>query len=201
MLEVRLIHYPNYIDNFPPLPHSWAPGLAPNSRNCDIPDGCMSVAIVWVTVALAALLVANWRRAVPGVWITKPLASAGFIYAAVVAGAVASSYGRLILLALVLSLAGDVLLIPNSPAWFKLGLVSFLLAHVAFATAFVHRGIAPRAAAFAIFAAGLLGFGVFRWLRPHLPRKMIVPVAAYIITIVAMAGLAIATSSFAQHRG
>lgn len=160
----------------------------------------MTVAIVWVTVALAALLVANWKRHALGVWITKPLASAGFVYAAVAAGATATPYGRLILLALALSFAGDVLLIPKASIWFKLGLLSFLLAHLAFGTAFAHRGIEGRTAAAATLVAALLGGGVYRWLAPHLPGKMKIPVAAYIVTIVGMVGLAIATTAFASSR-
>lgn len=127
-------------------------------------------------------------------WVFKPLASAGFVFAALAAGMPGSDYGRLVLAALVLSFVGDVLLIPRSPAAFRAGLVSFLLAHVVFATAFVTRGVDPLVASVAAAALALVGIAVFRWLAPHL-RSMKIPVVAYIVTIVAMAALATGTAA------
>lgn len=155
----------------------------------------MLIAVVWVAAALAAYFAsdaAHWR---PGVWIFKPVASAGFVFAAIRAGAMSSPYGQWIVVALLLSCVGDVLLIPRSSVAFRAGLASFLLAHIGFATAFVTRGasIAVASAAFVILAGA--GIVVFRWLAPHLPRGMKIPVVAYVVTIVAMVSLAFGTAS------
>lgn len=142
-------------------------------------------------VALAALLVAEWRGAKRVEWVAKPIASAGFIYAAVAHGALGSAYGRAILAGLGLSMAGDVLLIPKAQAAFLLGLGSFLLGHVAYAVAFVTRGasysVALAAAALLAIPASVVG----RWLWPHVPKEMRGPVAAYILVISAMVALAL----------
>ncbi|NNL66552.1 MAG: lysoplasmalogenase [Myxococcales bacterium] len=138
-------------------------------------------------IALAGLLAAEWRESRAGIWLAKPLASLGFLVAALGAGALddgAGAYGRWVFAALVLSFLGDVLLIP--PATFLAGLVSFLLGHVAFAVAFGVRGIDP------IWAAGSLPFaavavaGALRWLRPHVEPAMRMPVQAYVAVISAM---------------
>src|SRR5690606_4237677 len=89
--------------------------------------------ILLTLVATALLLVAEARGSVAGRWVWKPLASTGFIAAALAAGAWQTTYGRLVLLALVLSWWGDVLLIPRTRAAFTAGLASFLAGHVAFA--------------------------------------------------------------------
>jgi uncharacterized membrane protein YhhN len=66
--------------------------------------------ILLTVIALAGLLVAEYRGPGWAIYVCKPLASLGFLGAAVAAGALGSSYGRAILAALVLSWIGDVLL-------------------------------------------------------------------------------------------
>ena len=96
----------------------------------------------WITVvAVAALHVAVSRGSRPGEWLLKPLASTGFVLAALQWGALGSGYGRAVLAALCLSWWGDVLLIPRSQTSFLLGLGAFLLGHVGYAVAFVVRGV------------------------------------------------------------
>ena len=94
----------------------------------------------------------------------KPAASACFTAVALVAGAWDTSYGRWVLVALVLSAAGDVALLGRSTAAFVAGLGSFLLGHVAYVVAFAVRGLDGAATAIAIVA--LLGpvVIVIRWL-------------------------------------
>ena len=138
-------------------------------------------------VSVLALLVAEHRNSRAGVWIAKPIASTAFIAAAVAAGATSSSFGRLILVGLVLSWLGDVLLIPRErPKVFLAGVASFLLGHVAFAIAFLARGVAP----VWIVASGVLVVaalvGVVRWLAPHLPDDMRAAAHAYMIVISVM---------------
>lgn len=137
--------------------------------------------------ATAALLACEYRGWRPGVWLAKPLAAAGFVAAALALGALDSGYGRWILAGLVLSWWGDVLLIPrDSPASFRAGLASFLLGHVAYAVAFAVRGFDAGAAAIAAAAVVVTGGLAHRYLRPHLPGGMRVPVLAYLLVISTM---------------
>jgi len=135
-------------------------------------------------LAVIALLVAEYRDWRPGVWVAKPLAGAGFIGAALAAAALDSGYGRWILAALVLSWFGDVFLIPRrAPRVFQAGILSFLLGHVAFTAAFVVRGLDLRMALLTALIALVTGLLAARWLRPHVPAQMRIPVHAYLIVI------------------
>jgi uncharacterized membrane protein YhhN len=140
------------------------------------------MAIGWTAVWVALLLFFEWREWRRGVWIAKPLASLGFLAAGIASGA-----GAFLLTALVLSFLGDVLLIPKKT--FVAGLAAFLFAHVAFAVAFWSRGVDARRAGAAMIALIVVGAIVGRWLVPHV-GKLKVPVIAYIVTIIAMASLA-----------
>ena len=147
------------------------------------------------TVAVAALLLAEWRRWRAGVWLAKPVASLAFVWAALQSGATGSAYGEWLLAGLVLCLAGDLLLIPvERQAVFRTGILAFLLGHVAFAVAFLTRPLSW----LGLLGAGLLLFGllraVLRWLRPRLAADMVVPVHAYVIVIGSMAAVACAVS-------
>jgi len=146
------------------------------------------------TLFVLVLLVAEQRGVRLGVWIVKPLASTGFLAAAVAAGATASSYGRWILAGLVLSWFGDVLLIPRERSRvFLAGVISFLLGHVAFAGAFVARGLAASYAAVAALGAIAALLAVARWLAPHLPRDMRAAAHAYMVVISVMVVTAVGT--------
>ncbi|MBI4617811.1 MAG: lysoplasmalogenase [Planctomycetes bacterium] len=153
----------------------------------------MTPFLIVTAVALALLLVFEVRAFEPGVWATKPIASAGFVATAIAAGALSTAHGWPLLAAFVLSLAGDVLLIPRSPGPLKAGMGTFLAAHVAFGAAFVVRGVD-----WAWTAAGLVlsgGFaGVFVWwLRGRVPEDLRVPVHAYAAALALMVALAAGT--------
>jgi len=149
--------------------------------------------IVLTVVAVAVLLLSEWRGARAGIWIAKPIASTGFLLAALAAGALGSTYGRFVLAALVLSWLGDVLLIPKAKTSFLVGLVSFLLGHLAFAAAFVVRGVAPLALGVAALPLAGAALSALRWLRPHVPDAMRIPVHAYVTVISAMVACAAGT--------
>jgi uncharacterized membrane protein YhhN len=165
----------------------------------------MMVLVVFTLVALVALLIAEYLGSRPGVWIAKPLASTGFLAVAIGAGALdgwapdgwaGSRYGQLVFLGLVLSWWGDVFLIPEGrPRIFQAGIASFLLGHVAYVVAFASLGVDPTAAAIATGVAIVPVVVVVRWLRPHLPADMVVPVYAYVAVITCM--IVCAVSAFA----
>lgn len=151
-------------------------------------------------LGLAGLLVAKRFGSQVGVWLTKPLAAAGFIALALVVGATESTYGSWILAGLVLSFFGDVFLIPeNRPGVFKAGIASFLLGHVAYTVAFL--GMEWNwtvTAGVALVCAAASGF-VLRWLGPRVDADMRVPVYAYIAVISCML-VAAASSATAEGR-
>jgi uncharacterized membrane protein YhhN len=149
--------------------------------------------MVLTAAALTGLLAAESRGSRWGIYVCKPLASTGFVGAAVAAGALGSPYGRAMLAAFVLSWIGDVLLMYSRPALFLAGLGAFLLAHVGFGAAFLLRGQDWGWTAGALAGLAVPAFFVSRWLRPHLPAEMRVPVHAYIVVITAMLALAAGT--------
>jgi uncharacterized membrane protein YhhN len=118
--------------------------------------------------------------------LTKPVVSLLFVVTALVQHPRSTGYFAAILIALCLSLIGDVCLIfMESRKMFLAGLLAFLLGHVAYAAAFFPfvRPGAVTWIALCIFSA--VGIIVFRWLRPNL-GTMKIPVAAYILIITAM---------------
>ena len=140
--------------------------------------------------AVAGLLVSDVRGWRAGVWIFKPLASAGFIAVALAAGALDHGYGRIVLVALGLCWLGDVLLIPANERIFAIGIASFLLGHLAFLAAFVLRGVAPAWGFVALLVLAAPSFWMLRWLGPHLSRGMRAPVTAYVCVISLMVAAA-----------
>lgn len=151
----------------------------------------LGAAVALTAVSLGALLLFERRGARAGVAVAKPLASAGFITVALLSDATGSPYGCAVLLGLALSFAGDVLLIPRGRAAFMGGLVSFLLAHVAYLVAFAGLGLDLGDAIFVVPPLAVAGAGASFWLWPHLPRPMRVAVPAYIVAVSAMVGAAL----------
>lgn len=134
-------------------------------------------------IALVALLFAGLP--VPAA-AAKLIASSAFITLALYSGALASVYGRLILTGLVLSWCGDMFLVGQSRTAFLAGLVAFLLAHVAYVTAFVRHGYARRWVIVAAVPVTAIAIIVFVWLEPHTPPDLLNPVRAYIAVISVM---------------
>lgn len=148
-------------------------------------------ALALVLAGLAALLVSEARGSAAGKWVAKPAATAGFLLLALALDAQTHTYGRLVLLALALSAAGDVLLIPKARRAFAVGIVAFLLAHVAYGAAFVALG---QSWTWTLVATALLApFAalVARRLLPRVPPKLKAPVATYVAVITAMVALAL----------
>ena len=148
----------------------------------------------FLAAAVAALVVADYRGSRAGIWLAKPLASSLFVAVALANGATTSAYGWLVLAALALSWLGDVLLIPDDDRVFRAGVGAFGLAHVAYLAAFALRGIDLARAALASVAAALAVVAAARWLRPHVPPDMKLPVNAYMAIISAMVVAAVGAS-------
>ncbi len=154
----------------------------------------VSFFVVVCAVAVAGLLAAERAESRTGKWATKPLAAAAFIAVAVAGGASEHPYGIAVLVGLVLSMGGDVLLIPPGagPA-FRAGTASFLLGHVAYCAAFLVRGVDLAAMAAAAVAVVAIAAVVLRRFAPFVPDDMRVLVYAYVGVISTMLTLAVAT--------
>lgn len=156
------------------------------------------LAMMFTLAALGGLLLAHWRDRRVAVWIFKPLASIGFCVTAVCAGALERGlWGMLILAALILSLGGDILLIPHGKRTLLFGMFAFLGAHVCFAAAFVARGIDWRWSAAAALPVALLLLFIGRSLLPRVEAssgaRMRAPVLIYMVVVSLMVVLAAGT--------
>lgn len=143
-----------------------------------------SLALVLVCAAACTVLVAALlldHQAVAAV--AKVIASSAFVLLAIAVGAHASRYGSIVLAGLALSWFGDVFLIGTARPWFLLGLSSFLLAHVAYTTAFVGLGIARRWTLAAAFPVLAIAIGVLFWLQAFVPDELMWPVRVYTAVI------------------
>ncbi|HVT34464.1 MAG TPA: lysoplasmalogenase, partial [Nevskiaceae bacterium] len=149
------------------------------------------ITILCVAAALCAIaaIAAEWNERRHGsFYLLKPLTTL-LIIGIALCGA-PSEYRQLVLLALVLSLAGDVCLMFEGDGWFIGGLGSFLVAHVLFVAAFAHgipgNGIPWWSAVFVLY-----GIGFFGWLLPKTGKLM----PAVIIYGIALLSMAIAASA------
>lgn len=155
----------------------------------------MSAVELGVAVTLAALglhLFAELRKWSAVVVITKLVASTGFLFTAIHAGALDSGWGRWIFVGLLLSWCGDAFLLGRAKATFLAGLVAFLLGHVAYCVAFVTHGFDTTLAITLAPVIAIAGLVVDRWLRDQVDDGMRLPVRAYIVVISIMLTLAIA---------
>ena len=113
----------------------------------------------------------------------KLIASTSFIALAIKAGAMESTYGRLILLGLGFSWCGDMFLTGQSQLAFLAGLCAFLLGHVAYVSAFICHGYRRAWVFVAAVPVLAVAVAVLAWLAPHTPPELAIPVRAYVAVI------------------
>ena len=178
----------------------WALGAAVQGR-----IGMLQALMVQAGALATATSALGW---LPWHWLFKPLALAFAIAMVLVASGARQSRARvlfdskswkLLLAALVLSMAGDVLLMFQG--CFVPGLVAFLLAHLAYVL--LLRQDAPwfarRGALLATLAMGAAVYA-FLWLG-GLPAALRAPVAAYVLVIALMAAQALGRASVLRTHG
>ena len=156
-----------------------------------MPISALTLSSTFLAIAVAALLWAELKFSQRGIWLTKPIASTLFVVTALIAGALDSSFGQLILLGLLLSWLGDVFLIPKGRLFFIAGLVSFLFAHLTFSGAFLLQPLERVPLILAAAVMVVFAIIVLRWLWPHLPNRMRPAVACYLAAISVMVVLAV----------
>jgi len=146
-----------------------------------------SIVFVALTALACAALVyflrVGWLQAAAS---AKFLASCGFLATAISVGALRHGFGRIIFAGLVLSMSGDMFMIGQTQRHFLFGLTSFLLAHIAYITAFFVHGIKGKWAAVAAIPVLFVTYFVMLWLEPHLSDQLTMPVHAYIGVICIM---------------
>ena len=142
-------------------------------------------------VGLASLVAAEAAGSHLGKWLTKPVASLGFVLACAGSGNTADDMMTALMAGLVLCLIGDVLLIEKRS--FLAGLVAFLLGHVGFAVLFLIRDVSWLAVFAALVPIGVFAVFIARWLHPHVADAMWRPVLVYMIVISVMVALAFGT--------
>jgi uncharacterized membrane protein YhhN len=159
----------------------------------------------WLVVALLgcaalAIAAAPWALALPALnFVFKPLATGVIIVHALQRGHDAPTVRRWVLAGLVFSLGGDVALLWPKEGFLP-GLVSFLLAHLAYLVAFTRvQRLAAWPAAFVVYA---LLAGVILWqLWPGVPAALQPPVVAYVVCLAAMAAQAAVLWRRGSERG
>lgn len=131
-------------------------------------------------IALVYCLRMGWTDAAAT---AKFVASTGFLATAVSAGALRHGFGRIIFAGLLLSMAGDMFLVGQGQRYFLFGLASFLLAHIAYTTAFILHGQHRRHALLAALPVIVIAVVVLAWLKPHLEPPIELPVQVYVAAI------------------
>lgn len=125
------------------------------------------------------------------------MAASSLILVVAVVGNVGGTYAVLVVVALAFSWIGDLALSFSAERSFLIGLISFAVGHVFYVIAFVVRGSLslPWAVAGLVLML-VVGVSVLKWLEPHRPDEMRIPLIAYVAIIGAMV-----TFGFATHGG
>lgn len=156
------------------------------------------VSILLASISLAgsaAYVIARWKDAGTAAAIAKAIASSAFIALAIVNGSMETSYGRLILAALIFCWLGDMLLLSLKSSFLLAGIAAFFFAHVVFTIAFANSALDSTAGAVTLVLAAIAGIFVLRWLWKYLNGFYRVAVPLYLIAIALMVVLAIAASA------
>jgi uncharacterized membrane protein YhhN len=160
----------------------------------------LTLALATALAAALAIASAPWALGLP--WLNvvfKPLATLGVIAYAWPRGTDTPVLRRWLLVGLVLSLAGDVALLWPQQGFLP-GLVSFLLAHLAYLVGFTReRRLAASPLPFVAYAVVA---GAILWqLWPGVPTGLRAPVAVYVVALSAMAAQAAVLWRAGQARG
>lgn len=148
-----------------------------------------ALAAATAVCALLAIASAPWALAQPWMnFVFKPLATLSVIAYAAGRGHDQPALRRWVLIGLWASLAGDVALLWPQQGFLP-GLVSFLLAHLAYLWAFTRlRPLAADKLPFVIYA--VVAGGILALLWPGVPGPLRVPVVAYVVCLASMAAQA-----------
>jgi uncharacterized membrane protein YhhN len=148
-------------------------------------------ALALATAVCAVLAIASGPWALGQPWLNfvfKPLATLLVMAYAWPRGHDTPAVRRWVIAGLVLSLAGDVALMWPKEGFLP-GLVSFLLAHLAYLVAFTKvRTFASRRLPFIVYAS--VAGAMLVWLWPGVPGALRLPVLAYVVCLTSVAAQA-----------
>jgi uncharacterized membrane protein YhhN len=113
----------------------------------------------------------------------KLIASIGYLATAISAGCLRQRVGQIVFAGLALSFFGDMFLIGQSQRNFLLGLTSFLLAHIAYITAFVTAGLNRKWALRAAMPVIAIAVLILAWISPNVAPYLATPVYIYTAVI------------------
>ncbi|MGB0645569.1 MAG: lysoplasmalogenase [Bradymonadia bacterium] len=151
----------------------------------------MTTLIIIYAILVGALTVLDQRLSLWLKGVIKMTAASCFIGLPIVCFEHLNTFTLLIFTGLCASWLGDLCLVwPGTGRHFKLGIFAFLLAHFAYAGAFLTQPLALQLTLPLLALFLLLGFGVYFKLMPDIPTKLRPPVVVYIIALVAMTALA-----------
>ncbi len=157
-------------------------------------SAAITISVGITCLAVAALLLAELKQLALAKTVAKPFASGGFVALAALGGAGAAAYGRAILIALALSFVGDVFLIARGrPRLFKIGVLVFLTAHLAFIGAFAVRGAAMIPTLLILAVMAPISFIIAKKILESVPPALRSAVTAYITVISVMVPFAAGT--------
>ncbi len=163
----------------------------------------IQAAVYSLAVTAGICIFAEIRRIKKIIYIFKPLstliiiavAAAGILDGGKFPGEAAGITGLLIIAALLFSLGGDVVLMPpDSPKRFRIGLILFFLAHILYIAAFWPLGSWQRIDLVIALVLLVIGGGYYRLLLPKLGR-MKIPVALYVLVISLMVSRALSVTT------
>jgi uncharacterized membrane protein YhhN len=126
----------------------------------------------------------------------KLAASVCFVAVGLAAGAFDTTFGRIMLVGLVLSLFGDLFLALDGRGPFVSGLLAFLAAHIAYVVAFADRGLGD-ALYLSLLGVAVAAVAIGGWLLPTVPNELRTAVLAYIAAISVMVAFAVSTNAHA----
>ena len=159
----------------------------------------MNALAVALLIAAGVVALGNWisvaRKLQTGIYIAKPLTLVLMVGAALALDPMSSTARTWFVIALVLSLAGDVFLMLPTDA-FVPGLASFLLAHVAYVVGLNQDSDGRWLFALpVVLIAGVLGTRLVRGIRAGGQNELVAPVIAYVLTILVMVSSAVASGN------
>jgi uncharacterized membrane protein YhhN len=130
----------------------------------------------------------SWSR------VFKMAASSGVIVLVFLLSPEQSAYLVLVVVALAASWIGDLALSYEGRVPFVVGLVAFAAAHVAYIAAFMARSaLSSTVLVVSGIVMTVFAVVVIRWLSPHRPAELKIPIIVYVVIISVMVSTAFAT--------
>ncbi len=157
----------------------------------------MAVSLFLYALVVLGLLIAELREDRRAQFFFKPLAAFGFVVLALQFGALATSYGQIILVALVMCALGDILLFPRtSKPLFLFGMIAFAFGHIFLIMSFlVTHDLSWKGLAIGSPLILCLGIFCLHHLRPKIPDEFQTSVDGYSFVVVMMVAVSFAYMS------